>query len=185
MSSKSALTTLLWSESVIPCGTDYEIRANHYSPSPALIARVESDWDAFLDRLPADFDPEDAWRGMSFTPGWDAWDQLAHDWILTRNHHGAGFWDGDWIEPIGDHLTVLAHQSGELHVLLCDSEIHPAACVGIALFNPTEQKARAEAPALTAQQRYEVMQRLRQDYKDFEACVAISRKNPTVHCETD
>ena len=125
MSITAALGALLWSESVIPQGTDHDIPADHYSPSPALIARVESDWEAFLNRLPDDFEPEDAWRGTSPDPLWDAWDQLAHDWILTRNHHGAGFWDGGWIEPIGDHLTVLAHQSGELHVLLSDSEIHP------------------------------------------------------------
>ena len=126
MSTAAALRTLLWSESVCPDGFN-DVPADHYSASPALIARIESDWEAFCDRLPADFEPENAWRGgkMSPEPGWDAWDQLAHDWILTRNGHGAGFWDGDWIEPIGDHLTNLAHQSGELTVLLCDSEIHP------------------------------------------------------------
>ena len=59
------------------------------------------------------------------------------------------------------------------------------ACVGIALLNPAEQKPRAEVPALTAQQRYEVMKRLRQSRKDFEACVAIRRNNPTVRCSAN
>ena len=60
-----------------------------------------------------------------------------------------------------------------------------AACVGIALLNPAEQKSRAEVPPLTAQQRYEVMRRLRQNQKEFEACVAISQNNPTVRCSAN
>lgn len=57
-----------------------------------------------------------------------------------------------------------------------------AACVGIALLNPAEQKPRAEVPALTAQQRYEITQRLRQNQKDWEQCMAIRRNNPAVNC---
>lgn len=124
MSTSTALGTLLWSESVCPDG-ETDVPADHYSASPALIARIESDWEAFTDRLPDDFEPENVWRGLHPDPHWDAWDQLAHDWILTRNRHGAGFWDGGWIEPIGAHLTNLAHESGELNVILCDREIHP------------------------------------------------------------
>ena len=30
--------------------------------------------------------------------------QAGHDFWLTRNDHGAGFWDGDWPET-GDQLT--------------------------------------------------------------------------------
>ena len=58
------------------------------------------------------------------------------------------------------------------------------ACVGIAMLNPAEQK-RAEAPALTAQQRYEITRRLRQNQKDFETCMAIRRTNPTVSCSVN
>lgn len=39
--------------------------------------------------------------------------QWAHDFWLTRNGHGAGFWDGDWPEN-GDKLTELAEQFGEV-----------------------------------------------------------------------
>jgi hypothetical protein len=31
-------------------------------------------------------------------------EQAGHDFWLTRNGHGAGFWDGDWPES-GDKLT--------------------------------------------------------------------------------
>lgn len=34
------------------------------------------------------------------------------DFFLTRNRHGAGFWDGDWDEPHGKVLTDCAHAYG-------------------------------------------------------------------------
>src|SRR5208337_2249077 len=30
--------------------------------------------------------------------------QAGHDFWLTRNGHGAGFWDGDWTEPAATKL---------------------------------------------------------------------------------
>lgn len=35
------------------------------------------------------------------------------DFWLTRNGHGAGFWDGDWTEPNASRLTTLAHSFTE------------------------------------------------------------------------
>jgi hypothetical protein len=43
---------------------------------------------------------------------------VAHDFWLTRNHHGAGFWDGDYPEPLAEQLTALAHQFGESNLYL-------------------------------------------------------------------
>ena len=34
--------------------------------------------------------------------------QAGHDFWLTRNGHGAGFWDGDWPEPAATELDKLA-----------------------------------------------------------------------------
>lgn len=34
--------------------------------------------------------------------------QAGHDFWLTRNGHGAGFWDGDWPEPHGEALCGVA-----------------------------------------------------------------------------
>lgn len=36
-----------------------------------------------------------------------------HDFWLTRNRHGAGFWDGDYGDD-GEALTAAAHSYGEL-----------------------------------------------------------------------
>lgn len=39
-----------------------------------------------------------------------------HDFWLTRNRHGAGFWDGDWPKEIGKKLTEASHAFGEVHL---------------------------------------------------------------------
>jgi hypothetical protein len=33
-------------------------------------------------------------------------ERAGHDFWLTRNHHGAGFWDGDWNMKIPDNLCL-------------------------------------------------------------------------------
>ena len=40
--------------------------------------------------------------------------QVAQDFWLTRNRHGAGFWDGDYDEYVGKQLTELAHTFGSI-----------------------------------------------------------------------
>lgn len=38
--------------------------------------------------------------------------RAGHDFWLTRNGHGAGFWDGDWLEPAASELTAIADSFG-------------------------------------------------------------------------
>jgi len=40
------------------------------------------------------------------------YEQAGHDFWLTRNGHGAGFWDGDWPEPAASKLTKEAERLG-------------------------------------------------------------------------
>ena len=87
-----------------------------------MVEFISNQFDQFIEQLPDDFDPEDHWIGYSSEPDWDVWDQLAHDYILTRNHHGAGFWDGDWAEPAASMLTKLAQQESEIEVYLNDND---------------------------------------------------------------
>lgn len=47
-------------------------------------------------------------------------DQAGHDFWLTRNRHGAGFWDGGWPKDIGNILTNASHAFGELNVYVGD-----------------------------------------------------------------
>lgn len=44
--------------------------------------------------------------------GWDE-GRIAHDFWLTRNRHGTGFWDGDYPEKLGEKLTDISHEFGE------------------------------------------------------------------------
>ena len=46
--------------------------------------------------------------------------RAGHDFWLTRNRHGAGFWDGDWEEATGDALTVASYTYRELTPIVGD-----------------------------------------------------------------
>ena len=47
-------------------------------------------------------------------------ERAGHDFWLTRNHHGAGFWDGDWAEGVGERLTAASHACGEVDLYVGD-----------------------------------------------------------------
>jgi hypothetical protein len=79
--------------------------------APEAIVKAEQDCDLFrasnagdLASIPDDMDDLD----------------VAHDFWLTRNHHGAGFWDGDYPEAMGDRLTASAHSFGECYIYVGD-----------------------------------------------------------------
>ena len=46
--------------------------------------------------------------------------QAGHDFWLTRNGHGCGFWDGDWTEPAATTLTEAAHKFGSYDLYVGD-----------------------------------------------------------------
>jgi hypothetical protein len=46
--------------------------------------------------------------------------QGGHDFWLTRNGHGAGFWDGGWPKDVGKRLTDAAHAYGEVYLSVGD-----------------------------------------------------------------
>lgn len=49
------------------------------------------------------------------------WGRAGHDFWLTRNGHGAGFWDGDWEpEATAERLTDAAHAYGETYLYVGD-----------------------------------------------------------------
>ena len=50
-------------------------------------------------------------------------EQAGHDFHLTRNGHGAGFWDGDWPE-FGDELTARSKPYGTAELYSDDSGIY-------------------------------------------------------------
>ena len=51
--------------------------------------------------------------------------QAGHDFWLTRNGHGAGFWDGDWSDESDAALTAASKAFGEVYLEVGDDgQIH-------------------------------------------------------------
>jgi hypothetical protein len=48
--------------------------------------------------------------------------QNGHDFWLTRNHHGAGFWDRGYTDNIGDDLTTASQKYKSLNLVLGDDQ---------------------------------------------------------------
>ena len=110
------LEALLWSSMVTPPGCEEPTPADKWQASPEFAQRAAKEFAEFLSALPNEFDPDEAYVGRAS----EASTMLAHDFALTRNRHGAGFWDGDWAEPWGKILTDLAHQWPETELYLSD-----------------------------------------------------------------
>lgn len=106
---KAYLTTALWSSSDVN-GKPLDNRCNISNISECTVQQAFLDIRSFLELCDA----------LSV-----AWDEetdihrLMHDFWLTRNHHGAGFWDGDY--PIwGYKLTEVAHMFPEVELYVGD-----------------------------------------------------------------
>lgn len=80
---------------------------------PASVAEMRAQLSAFV--ASAEAERPDAFAGMD--P-----EQLGHDFSLTRNGHGAGFWDRGLGER-GTYLTALCKPYGEAHVYVGDDGI--------------------------------------------------------------
>jgi hypothetical protein len=60
-------------------------------------------------------------RADVHTVNYGRWGRAGHDFWLTRNGHGAGFWDGDWQpKSLGKTLTDAAHAYGETYLYVGD-----------------------------------------------------------------
>jgi hypothetical protein len=118
------LETLLWSSSVTTNESgDYQ-SANQFEPSQELrdyVGDKFAQFEAKLHEQLPDFDIVDDCKIEC-----DEFEQLEHDFILTVNGHGAGFWDGDW--QSGDVLTKICHDYfSELEIYLADDGLlYPA-----------------------------------------------------------
>ena len=57
---------------------------------------------------------------------WDAWERAGHDFALTRNGYGTGFWDRDYKDKEGDKvgqaLTNASKKAGEVYLYINDCD---------------------------------------------------------------
>ena len=104
---RSYVEAALWSSTDDADGRGGEPLDANYSPpdiAPDTLVKIVDDCLAFQ-------------RDNAAHIGGD-FGRAGHDFWLTRNHHGAGFWDGDWPDDAGERLTDASHAVGEygLHV---------------------------------------------------------------------
>lgn len=94
---------------------------NNYSAediAPDTMAAMQRDCADFKKRY-AHIVEDDNPKGRH-----DRWELAGHDFWLTRNGHGAGFWDGDWPKH-GDELTRAAKSYGTFDLYVGeDGAIH-------------------------------------------------------------
>ena len=95
-----------------PLDRDYD--ANDLSPS--TLEAIKEDCKDFQESFGQFFEERE--------------EQAGHDFFLTRNHHGAGFWDGDWEDPIlnsaktvGRFLTIMSHPYGSFNLYVGDDDL--------------------------------------------------------------
>ena len=114
--------TLLWSSSDIDAPDD-DTSLDEYSVhdiDTESLSKLHQNFQAFVDKAEAEITKvkgsdwvfiDDFYTG-SASGGF----YLEHDYILTVNGHGCGFWEEfDWEPEVGRILTELAHQEKEIH----------------------------------------------------------------------
>lgn len=89
----------------------------HGTPLDRLDTELDADARERMELDAADFWTSNAelWEGTEMSD-----EQAGHDFWLTRNRHGAGFWDRG-LGPIGKELTGRAHAFGEADLYVTDT----------------------------------------------------------------
>ena len=88
--------------------------------APAALARMTFDCKAFKAANGHWFTDEHC---LKHGPDFGIDGRAGHDFWLTRNGHGAGFWDGDWSEEAGEALTKAADTFGEFNLYVGDDNL--------------------------------------------------------------
>lgn len=87
---------------------------------PASLAKMIDDCRHFQEENAADL-------ATYKHPEWSAADLGGHDFFLTRNGHGAGFWDRDCLpEEARERLTAAAEKWGEVDLTVDDGVVYIA-----------------------------------------------------------
>lgn len=81
--------------------------------SPGTWLKMRADCAAFLEKAEEDL----KWL---VSEGYDDFFKFGHNFWLTRNGHGAGFWDGSYPEEAGSMLTAYAKGFGNVDLYVGD-----------------------------------------------------------------
>lgn len=88
--------------------------------APAALERIIAECKRFQRENAGTIDAAIETGEVRYGPDFCVMGQAGHDFWLTRNRHGAGFWDGDWPEPYARTLTDAAHTFGECTLYVGD-----------------------------------------------------------------
>ncbi len=117
--------TALWSSTYDPEGEDTSAESvpldRDFKPSdldPETAVKWRADCNAFLEKVGHLITMETCLRGR------DPFGSAGHDFWLTRNHHGAGFWDGDWDDSVEQQLEDAAHSFPEVYPYVICGKVH-------------------------------------------------------------
>ena len=105
------LEAIIWSTPALRFEDDQDMMDDHVTTHDfdgAAIESLESDLEGFCEMIAADI--------QDMEPG-----QLGHDFALTRDCHGAGFWDRGYGER-GERLTDAAKSFGSVEAYLVEVE---------------------------------------------------------------
>jgi len=108
------VAAMLWSsndESTPGGGEPFDANYSESDLAPEALETIETDCRAFFAAHSDLFTDEHCLR---YSPDFGIEGRAGHDFWLTRNHHGAGFWDGGWAEPAATTLDNAATAFGEL-----------------------------------------------------------------------
>lgn len=88
--------------------------------APDCLAAMVADCKRFQDHNREEIETWDLVRICGCPPLPSPDEMAGHDFWLTRNGHGAGFWDGDWGEKIGKQLTDACREYPEVCLYVGD-----------------------------------------------------------------
>lgn len=106
------IEALLWS-STDTTADGRDVNLDDYSLSTTGADECREDCLDFFADNHGDLCAAADWPGYS-------WAHAGHDFALTRNGHGAGYWDGDLPEDVGERLTTASQRAGEVYPYLGD-----------------------------------------------------------------
>lgn len=118
------IQTLLWSSTDFD-GNSLDKKYGISDVHESSLRKLESEFQDFMDKVTlligqklGDFDNIEDFYLLSTTAS-----QVEHDYILTRNRHGCGFWDGDWDASVSQILTDTAHLHPEIEPYVGDDNL--------------------------------------------------------------
>lgn len=108
----------LWSETDKRDGVNEDVALDqNFGPedvAAASMVQVRETCTDFVKANWSDLQAAETLGDYAARGEWTGAERAGHDFLLTRNHHGAGFWDRG-LGDVGDRLTEACRPYGEVY----------------------------------------------------------------------